>query len=118
VEASIRLHMKLACGSKSLYNQINHDEFLKQANAYEELDHSTLNKIYKLMYEIGLTHPVSVARAKESKAWSESKQYKEILAGRYPTEEPGTTLRACPHCGAKISPSFFFCPDCGKNARV
>jgi uncharacterized OB-fold protein len=59
-----------------------------------------------------------VARAKESKAWSESKQYKEILAGRYPTEEPGMILRSCPHCGAKMSPSFFFCPDCGKNARV
>ncbi|HEY9682566.1 MAG TPA: M48 family metalloprotease [Oculatellaceae cyanobacterium] len=118
VEASIRLHMKLACGSKTVYNQINHEEFLRQADAYEELDHSTLNKIYKLLHEIWLTHPVPVFRAKEAKAWSESKQFKEIMAGRYPTEEPGTTIRTCPHCGAKLSPSFFFCPDCGKNARV
>ena len=118
VEASLRLHMKLSCGSKRVYDQINHEEFLKQAEAYEELDYSTLNKIYKVMHELWLTHPVPVARAKESKAWSESKQYKEILAGRYPTEEPGMILRSCPHCGAKMSPSFFFCPDCGKNARV
>ena len=118
IEASIRLHMKLSCGSKSVYNQIDHSEFLKQADAYEELDWSTLNKLYKVLHEMQLTHPVPVARAKESVAWSESKQYKEILAGRYPTEEPGMTLRTCPHCGAKISPSFFFCPDCGKNARV
>jgi hypothetical protein len=27
-------------------------------------------------------------------------------------------LRICPHCSAKISPSFFFCPDCGKNSRI
>jgi Zn-dependent protease with chaperone function len=118
VEASIRLHMKLACGSKSVYDQINHEEFLRQAEAYEDLDYSTLNKLYKFMRELWLTHPVPVYRAKEAKAWSESKQYKEIMAGRYPTEEPGTSLRSCPHCGAKISPSFFFCPDCGKNARV
>ena len=118
LEASLRLHMKLACGSKSVYDQISHEEFLKQADAYEDLDYSTLNKVYKVMHEIGLTHPVPVARAKESKAWSESKQYREILAGRYPTEETGSSLRACPHCGAKISPSFFFCPDCGKNSRI
>jgi Zn-dependent protease with chaperone function len=118
LEASIRLHMKLSCGSKSVYNQIDHAEFLKQADAYEDLDYSTLNKIYKVMHEMFLTHPVPVARAKESVAWSESKQYKEILAGRYPTEEIGVSLRSCPHCGAKISPSFFFCPDCGKNSRI
>jgi Zn-dependent protease with chaperone function len=118
IEASIRLHMKLSCGSKSVYNQIDHHEFLKQADSYEDLDYSTLNKIYKVMHEMFLTHPVPVARAKESVAWSESKQYKEILAGRYPTEDTGATLRSCPHCGAKISPSFFFCPDCGKNSRI
>ena len=118
IEASVRLHMKLSCGSKSVYNQIDHTEFLKQANAYEDLDYSTLNKIYKVFHEMFLTHPVPVARAKESVAWSESKQYKEILAGRYPTEDNTTALRSCPHCGAKISPSFFFCPDCGKNSRI
>ena len=118
LEASIRLHMKLSCGSKTVYNQIDHNEFLKQAEDYEDLDYSTLNKIYKVMHEMFLTHPVPVARAKESVAWSESKQYKEILAGRYPTEDIGVSLRSCPHCGAKISPSFFFCPDCGKNSRI
>jgi hypothetical protein len=52
------------------------------------------------------------------KEWAESPQYKEILAGRYPIKEDDVGLRDCPHCGAKVSPSFFFCPDCGKNARM
>lgn len=118
VNVCLTLNMKLAGGSRTVYEQINADEFLKQGDRYEELDYSTYNKLVKLMQEIWLSHPLPVFRAKEIKAWSESRQYKEILAGRYPTEEPGLELRTCPHCGAKISPSFFFCPDCGKNARV
>lgn len=118
INVCLHVHMKLSSGSKVIYDQIDPQEFLKQADSYEELDYSTLNKVFKLFNELWLTHPVPVYRAKEIKLWSESKQYKEILAGRYPTEEPGLGLRPCPHCHSKISPSFFFCPDCGKNARV
>jgi Zn-dependent protease with chaperone function len=120
VETCLNLHMKLASGSRSVFDQINHEEFLKQADTYEDLEYNTLNKVYKFMQEIWLSHPVPVFRAKEIKAWSESKQYKEILAGRYPTEDldAGVGIRQCPHCGTKLSPSFFFCPDCGKNARI
>jgi Zn-dependent protease with chaperone function len=118
VEICLRLHMKLAGGSRSVYSQIDHQEFLRQGDTYEDLDYSTLNKLYKFLQELWLTHPVPVFRAKEIKNWSEGKQYKEIMAGRYPTEDPGLGLRDCPHCGSRISPSFFFCPDCGKNARI
>lgn len=114
----LRLHMKLAGGSKAVFAQTNVQEFLRQADTYEEMDYSSLNKVYKLLQELGLDHPIPVARVKELKAWSESKQYQEILAGRYPTEDPGITIRTCVHCGSKVSPSFFFCPDCGKNARI
>ncbi len=118
VNVCLRLHMKLAGGSKTVFQQTDPTEFLRQAETYEDLDHSTLNKFYKVLQEMSLTHPIPVYRAKEITTWAESKQYKEILAGRYPTEDAGVVLRACPHCGSKISPSFFFCPDCGKNARV
>jgi len=118
VTVSVHTHMKLACGSKTLAAQIDPQEFLRQAESYEELDYATLNKVYKLLFEVFLSHPLSVYRAKEIKQWSESKQYKEIMAGRYPTKEQDTSLRTCPHCGSQIAPSFFFCPDCGKNARM
>lgn len=118
LDASLRINMKLAGGTREVYTQMDQNEFLRQADAYEELDHSTLNKVFKFLREIWLTHPVPVYRAKEVKTWSESRQYSEILAGRYPTTENESKLRPCPHCGANISPSFFFCPDCGKNARV
>ena len=118
LDVCLRLHMKLAGGSKSVYAQTDHQEFLRQASAYEELDYSTLNKVYKFVQELWLTHPIPVFRAKEINSWAQGKQFKEIMEGRYPTEEAGLNLKTCPHCSAKISPSFFFCPDCGKNARV
>ncbi|HZT35248.1 MAG TPA: hypothetical protein VFA15_04970, partial [Nitrososphaera sp.] len=118
LSTSLKLHMKLSCGSWSIYEQMDEQEFLRQADCYEDFDYSTLNKVYKLMNEIFLTHPLPVYRAKEAKAWYESKAYSEILSGRYPTTDEDIGLRECPHCGCKISPSFFFCPDCGKSARV
>ncbi|HEY9713288.1 MAG TPA: M48 family metallopeptidase [Chroococcales cyanobacterium] len=118
IETCLRINMKLAGGSKTVYEQIDHNEFLKQAESYEELEYNTLNKLYKMFQELMLTHPVPVYRAKEIKSWSEGKQFKEIMAGRYPTDDAGPGLKTCPHCSSKISPSFFFCPDCGKNARI
>jgi len=118
IDICLRLHMKLAGGSRTIYAQTDHQEFLQQAEIYEELDYSTLNKVYKLIQELWLTHPVPVFRAKEINAWSKTRQYKEIMAGHYPTEDVCLLLKSCPHCSAKISPSFFFCPDCGKNTRV
>ncbi len=110
--------MKLTAGSKTVFEQIDEKEFLKQSETYEDLDYDTLNKIYKFLQELWLDHPIPVYRAREIKQWAESRQFKEIMAGRYPTGKQDTQLRACPHCGSKLSPSFFFCPDCGKNARV
>ncbi len=118
IDVCIRLHMKLAAGCGKIYEQMDTKEFLRQADSYEDLDHSTLNKFYKIMQETTMTHPLSVFRAKEVKAWSESNQFKEIMAGRYPTMDQDVGVRVCPHCEAKVSPSFFFCPDCGKSTRV
>lgn len=118
INISIRVHMKLSCGSWSIYEQMDEKEFLRQADSYEDFDYSTLNKLYKLFREIRLSHPLPVYRAKEAKAWFESKTFAEIMEGRYPTTDEDIGLRDCPHCGCNISPSFFFCPDCGKSARV
>jgi len=118
LDVCLRLHMKLAGGSRTIFAQTNHQEFLQQADVYEDLDYSNLNKAYKVIQELWLTHPVPVFRAKEISAWAKTRQYNEIMAGRYQTEDICFLLKFCPHCETKISPSFFFCPDCGKNTRV
>jgi len=114
----ISTHMKMAAGVKRVYEELDTEEFLKQGAKYEELDYDLLNKFYKFFFEFELSHPLPIYRAKELKDWSETKQYQEIIEGRYPTKDEDLGLRDCPHCGAKVSPTFFFCPDCGKNARM
>ncbi len=114
----ISTHMKMAAGSKTVYEHLDVDEFLRQGAKYEDLDYDMLNKFYKFFFELWLSHPLPVYRAKELKEWAESKQFSELMAGRYPTRDESIELRDCPHCGAKVSPTFFFCPDCGKNARM
>ena len=114
----ISTHMKMAAGCKQVYDQLDVDEFLKQGSKYEDLDYDMLNKFYKFFFELWLSHPLPVYRAKELKDWAESRQYKEVMEGRYPKKDEDLGLRTCPHCSAKISPTFFFCPDCGKNARM
>ncbi len=101
IDVCLRLHMKLAGGSRTIYAQTNHQEFLQQAEVYEELDYSTLNKVYKLIQELWLTHPVPVFRAKEINAWSKTRQYNEIMAGHYPTEDVCLLLKTCPYCKQK-----------------
>lgn len=118
IDTCTKLHMKLSGGSWSIYEQMDHEEFLKQANSYEDLDYSTINKFYKILWELWHTHPLPVYRAREIKNWSEGKQYQEILAGRYPTTDQDIGLRECPHCETPVSPSFFFCPECGGSIRV
>ena len=102
----------------SVYEQMDEQEFLKQANSYEDMDYSAINKFYKILWELQHTHPLPVYRAREIKNWSEGKQYQEILEGRYPTTDQEVGLRECPHCETPVSPSFFFCPDCGGSIRV
>src|SRR5581483_1817395 len=38
-QISMRLHMKLAGGTKSVYAQMDEQEFLRQADHYEDLDY-------------------------------------------------------------------------------
>jgi len=118
LNVSLNVHMKLAAGSKTIFNQMDSQEFLRQADSYEDMDYSTLNKFYKLFREMFLSHPLPVYRAKEIKQFAESNAFKEIMAGRYPTKDQEVKTRMCPHCGVEVAPSFFFCPDCGKNTRI
>lgn len=83
-QAVISTLMKLAGGCNKVIEQMDQDEFLRQAENYQELDQSTLNQLYKFLQVITRTHPFPVLRAKEIKEWSMSTEYSNILSGIYP----------------------------------
>ncbi len=76
--------MKLAGGCRKVAAQMSKEEFLRQAENYQDLDESTLNQFYKFLQVITRTHPFPVLRAREIHEWGQSTEYHNILNGIYP----------------------------------
>lgn len=125
-QVMLSLMMKFAGGTLFQRNQMDANEFLKQANLYEEVDANLLDRVYKGLLVSAVNHPLTIVRAKEIMNWSEGKEYKDLLDGRYPrTLSTGTQntsrstsvsmdseLVRCPHCGREQT-NRRFCSLCG-----
>ncbi|MFF2552138.1 M48 family metallopeptidase [Nocardia sp. NPDC058058] len=84
VDASVRVHMKLAGGSR--VDQMSHAAFLAQADAYDRAG-DLRDGVLKLLNLELQTHPFSVLRAAELRRWITSGEYDRILSGQYPLRE-------------------------------
>ena len=132
--------MKFAGGTLFQRQQMDAREFLKQADLYEEVDSNILDRLYKAMLVSGVNHPLTIVRAREIMNWSESREYHDLLEGRYPrkpsagqngnttsstnaeknstgqntntTSSAQNTLIRCPHCG-RDQMNQRFCSFCG-----
>lgn len=132
-QVMLSLMMKFAGGTLFQRNQLDASEFLKQAELYEAVDANLLDRIYKMLLVIPVTHPLTIVRAREIMNWSESQEYKDILVGRYSrtkadansetrsdernknnpsSSSPDTRLTRCPHCGREQT-NRRFCSLCG-----
>jgi hypothetical protein len=141
-QVMLSLMMKLAGGTLFQRDQMNAQEFLKQADLYEEVDSRILDRVYKMMLIAPINHPLTIVRAREIMNWSESREYKDILEGHYartdgpgfeenqtsngtkappPPRPPsssspafnGTGLVRCPHCNREQA-NRRFCSLCGE----
>jgi Zn-dependent protease with chaperone function len=81
-EKTFSLFMKMAGGSK--VDQMNLDEFIRQAEEYES-GGDIIDSIHKILNILGQTHPFPVIRLYELKKWYDSGEYDRILEGKYPT---------------------------------
>jgi Zn-dependent protease with chaperone function len=84
----LRTLMKCAGGSQKYLHECNLEEFIRQGEAYRQLDQDNLNQIYKfLIYNGGngsfLTHPFSVERVHYLQQWFNSESYRQIRWGNY-----------------------------------
>jgi Zn-dependent protease with chaperone function len=83
-QVMLSLMMKLAGGTLFQRDQMDANEFLKQADLYEQVDANLLDRMYKLLIVTPVSHPLIIVRARESVNWSESQEFENILAGNYP----------------------------------
>jgi Zn-dependent protease with chaperone function len=118
---------KLTGGSPKVFEQMDREEYLKQAEEYDRPDTGKLDRFYKALLEGGMTHPIPVLRAREVLRYGGSDEYKTILSGRYARYEKNGRMIAsafptapipCPHCGQEADTSFSFCTHCGGELRV
>ncbi|MCZ8243256.1 MAG: M48 family metallopeptidase [Microcystis sp. LE19-131.1A] len=84
----LRTLMKCAGGSQKYLHECNLEEFIRQGEAYRQLDQDNLNQIYKfIIYNGGngsfLTHPFSVERIQYLQQWFNSESYRQIRQGNY-----------------------------------
>ncbi|HJZ11690.1 MAG TPA: M48 family metallopeptidase [Acidobacteriota bacterium] len=75
--------VKLAGASKSLLNEINMKEILKQADELQNMDDEIFVRAMKMYHTAIRSHPFPIIRIKELHNWSQSNQYKRILEGAY-----------------------------------
>jgi Zn-dependent protease with chaperone function len=113
-EVAVRVLLKLAGGAQRTVGQLNLEEFLKQADDYEDMDESLLNILYKFEMTRFQTHPFPALRAREIHRWGQAEEYRDILRGNYARVETAAADRRCPRCAAVVeNPLFKFCPECG-----
>ncbi|WP_433662961.1 M48 family metallopeptidase [Nocardia sp. CA-128927] len=84
VDASVRVHMKLAGGT--WIKEMNHGAFLAQADDYERSG-DLRDGVLKLLNLELRSHPFSVLRAAELRRWIQSGDYDRMLAGDYPRRD-------------------------------
>jgi Zn-dependent protease with chaperone function len=116
---------KLTGGSPKIFEQMDREEYLNQAEEYDKPDSGRLDKFFKGMIEAGMTHPIPVLRAREVLRYGDSDDYKAILSGRYVRREKDGTLASalldapiqCPNCGVEANTSFSFCTNCGADLQ-
>ncbi|MFD0258742.1 M48 family metallopeptidase [Kitasatospora indigofera] len=84
LQASMRGLMKLAGGHN--LGEMNVDAFLEQAEEYEKAG-DLRDGVLKLLQVLPQTHPFAVVRVAQLKKWSESDEYRSVLAGAYPRRD-------------------------------
>ncbi len=81
LDPAVRTFMKLAGGSRRLYQEMDKDAFMDQIRAYEDADRSALNQAYKILLTLPRTHPFAIMRAQQLELWH-GDEYRDLMGPR------------------------------------
>jgi Zn-dependent protease with chaperone function len=125
-QVMLSLMMKFAGGTLFQRNQMDAQQFLKQADLYEEVDANILDRIYKMLLVTPVPHPLTIVRAREITMWAGSSEYKDILDGRYArvrategnrTNKSNGNSPSTPPSSSSSESELVRCPHCGREQR-
>lgn len=72
------LHMKLACGVRSMFDDMDLDEFVRQVDLYSQRG-ELMDVLSKVLLNLDRTHPFPIFRAKELRDWMNGFAYERLF---------------------------------------
>jgi len=113
-EVVARVMSRLAGGPKSITENINNNEWAKQADEYDRIYNSNLwNKALQISVIMGMSHPFAAVRVREILRWKDSQQYRNFK----PLLSPYSQANYCNSCGKIINDDWTFCKHCGNKLK-
>ncbi|KAI0567687.1 Peptidase M48 [Gracilaria domingensis] len=79
--------MKLTGGVSKYSDEMDLDEFLAQADQFDEESKTGLGNFLRQSMTLSSTHPLPILRARELKRWSESNHFQSLLRSGKPLRE-------------------------------
>lgn len=117
-ETVARVMVRLAGGPKAITNDINIEEWAKQADQYEAIRNDGLwNKALQTYAVMRTDHPFSAVRVREILKWGATPQYQNIKNRLSVNRLPAGVENGCPNCNQQIDPSWQFCRHCGYKLK-
>ena len=108
-ETVSKVMVRLSGGPKSITENVNIEEWARQADRYESIrNDGTWNKALQTYAIMGQSHPFSAVRVREILKWGDSPQYNNIKSRLATLPEGG-----CPNCCKPIDSAWQFCRHCG-----
>lgn len=102
------------------FGEVDFPSLREQTDEYDRLDDDTVASIVKVISliqsDIYLSHPLPINRVHRILQWSESDQYRRILAGDYKHKEGELPPRTCEACGQVLGATDLNCTNCSREA--
>lgn len=112
-ETYARVLVRLAGGPKSITQNVDFEEWAKQADKYEEIrNDGAWNKALQTYAIMSNDHPFAAVRVREVLKWCDTQQYYNIKNSL--AEMPDNI---CPKCGHTVDDSWLFCRQCGYKLK-
>ena len=113
-EVVSRTMARLSAGPKDITNELNLEEWAKQADKYDEIWNSnTWNKALQIYAIAGQNHPFSAVRVREILKWGKSEEYRRIKVGLL----EGSSSHRCPKCHQPVDDEWVYCKYCGQKLK-
>ncbi len=113
-ETIARVMVRLSGGPKSITDDVDIEEWARQADQYEAIrNDGAWNKALQIYAVMGVNHPFAAVRVREILKWGQTAQYQNI-------KNIGAAMiggPTCPICRQPIDHSWMFCQHCGTRLK-